>query len=431
MSKKTLGVGVVGAGTVGGGVVKLLLNQKEMLSTRAHMPVELLGVADLNTERVASLGVPKDRITSDYKTLINNPDIDVIVELIGGTKLAYDVAHAALEAGKGVVTANKALLAERGASLFAIAKEKNIPLNFEAAVAGAIPIIRAMRDGLVANHFTSLLGIVNGTCNYILTQMLDAGQDYDTALKGAQDLGYAEADPTFDVGGFDSAHKLTLLAALGFETFPDFSSLHVEGIATLQAGDVSAARELGYAPKLLAVARPKGDTLFLSVHPALLPKGHPMASVSGSLNAISLMCDAAQESMFIGRGAGEMPTASAVVSDIVEIARNTAAGCNRQCWSPSDAPAYKLGDMNDYECRYMLRCSVADESGVLGRIATVLGEQDVSIASVLQHEKSENGNVSVVILTHMAREGSVRAALTAIDAMSCVKGGTSMLRVEG
>ena len=430
MSQKTIGVGVVGAGTVGGGVVKLLLQHQQMLSGRSNMPIELKAVADLDTAKVAALGVPRDRIHSDFKTLIANPEVNVVVELIGGKKLAYDVVHGALSAGKSVVTANKALLAERGRPLFELSRQKNIPLLFEAAVAGTIPIIRAIRDGLVANQFTSLLGIVNGTCNYILTQMLGHGQDYDTALKGAQKLGYAEADPTFDVEGFDSAHKLSILSALAFQTFPEFGDLHVEGISQLKGEDVEAARALGYVPKLLAVARPEKGKLFLSVHPSLLPKSHPMASVSGSLNAVSLVGDACQETMLVGRGAGEMPTASAVVSDIVEIARNTAVNANRSFWTPSESQAYELGDMEDYECRYMLRCTVVDEFGVLGKIATVLGNHRVSIASVLQHEKNANDNTTIVILTHTAREGDLLDALRKIDAMPFVNGNTSMLRVE-
>ncbi len=430
MSNTTLAIGIVGAGTVGGGVIRLLLERADLLSERTGATLRLARVADLDPQRVSVLGVPDAHITDDYRTVCNDPEIDIVVELVGGTGVAYDVVECALRAGKAVVTANKALLAERGGPLFALAAEQGVPLLFEAAVCGAIPIIQAIRDGLVANRITGLLGIVNGTCNYILTQMLEHEQPYDEALGDAQRLGYAEADPTFDVEGNDSAHKLALLAALGFGTTPDYECIPVQGIRGLPLQDVRMAAEMGYVTKLLAVARPHEGQLFLSVHPALLPDSHPLANVSGSMNAVALDTDAAQEAMFYGRGAGQMPTASAVVSDLAALARTRATGGDFLTWQPPKTGAYTLASFADYTCRYFLRFAVRDDFGVLGRITTILGEERVSLTAVQQH--AEHGDlVPVVLLTHLAREGDVRRAVERIEALDCVEGPSGMLRVEG
>jgi homoserine dehydrogenase len=429
---QTLGIGLVGAGTVGGGVLQILRQKAELLQRRSGVRLELRRAADLDRQRLLEAGVAEEMITTDYRELLGDPAVDVVVELVGGTGAAYEIVESALAADKAVVTANKALLAERGAPLFRLAGEKGVPLLFEAAVCGAIPIISAIRDGLVANEIAGLLGIVNGTCNYVLTQMLEADRSYAEALAEAQSLGYAEADPTFDVEGMDSAHKLALLAALGFETVPEYPSIPVEGVSGLQLEDVRIAAEMGYVVKLLAVARPREDALFLSVHPALLPGSHPLASVSGSMNGVSLVSDAAEESMLYGRGAGALPTASAVVSDLVALARTRACGGRATAWYPPAENALRLASFDDYRCRYFLRFDVDDRFGVLGRIATILGEEEVSIATVVQKgEETPPGEpVPVVILTHTAREGCLRRAVERIEALDVVRAPAGVLRVE-
>ncbi|MHC4884342.1 MAG: homoserine dehydrogenase [Planctomycetota bacterium] len=429
MSAKPLGVAVIGAGTVGGGVVEILKEKSEMLATRTGCELKLVKVADLNLDRLRELGLSEDQMTDSAEAAINDPEVDVVAELIGGTGFAYNVVEMALNAGKGVVTANKALLAERGDALFKLAAEKDVPLCFEAAVAGAIPIIRSIRDAFVADRIKYLFGIVNGTCNYILTQMLEEGQSYEDALADAQKLGYAEADPTFDVEGNDSGHKLTLLSALGFDTQIDYNQLNIEGISKLSLSDVRIAEEMGYIVKLLAVARPVQEKLFLSVHPALVCKNNPLSKIRGSMNAVSLYGDAVMESMLCGRGAGDLPTASAVISDIAEIGRAHATDANVSGWHPKPDNRFTHAPMEDYECRFFLRFTLKDEFGVLGKIATILGENQVSIASVVQKEGDEN-SVPLVIVTHSAREGDIRKALKTIQGLDFITAPTGVLRLE-
>ncbi len=422
-------IGVVGAGTVGAGVIQILQQHRDRLARRSGIAIELAAVAELDRAKALAAGTPEALLVDDYRALLADPQVDIVVELIGGTGVAEAVVREALEAGKAVVTANKALLAEKGGPLFARARQKKLPLAFEAAVAGGIPIILALRKGLVVNEFQSLLGIVNGTCNYILSEMIDKGVPYQTCLAETQALGYAEADPATDVDGFDSGHKLALLSALAFQTWVDFPQLHIEGIAGIDLQDIRFAQMLHYTVKLLAVGRPQNEEIFLSVHPALLPRDHPLASVHGSLNAIELIGDVVKESMFYGRGAGQMPTASAVTADIVEVARALQENACASFWTPSPEPAYRLARMEDYRSRCYLRFTIADRVGVLGRISTVLGEHEVSIASVHQHETSAEA-VPLVIVTHTAREGDVRAALARIDTEDFVRAPTVRLRIE-
>ncbi len=434
MSRPSLGIGIVGAGTVGAGVIELLTERAALLQERAGIALEIARAADIDQSRLQALGLPKDRISSRADAVIADPNVDLVIELIGGTDAAYDLVAAGLKAGKPIVSANKALLAERGQGLFQLAAEQQVPLRFEAAVCGAIPIIRALRDGLVADRIERLLGIVNGTCNYVLTRMYEQGQNYAEALAEAQRHGYAEADPTFDVEGYDSAHKLTLLSALAFDTQVPYRDVRVEGISHLAPQDVAIAAEMDYVVKLLAVARPVEDRLFLSVHPSLLPTGHPLANVSGTMNAVALHSDAAGEAMYYGRGAGALPTASAVLSDVVEIARAKASGRPPAPWVPKAAHRYALAAGEDYICRYYLRATVVDRFGVLGAIATILGHHKVSIASVVQKDvvrsSAEEDSVPIVILTHAAREGDLRGALAEVDRLDVVTEPTAVLRIE-
>jgi len=433
MSKDVYRIGVVGAGIVGSGVVEILLQRGDLLTRRSGVRLELARVADIDRGKALAAGVPAALYAPDYKAIADDPAIDIVVELVGGTGVADAIVRAALNAGKPVVTANKALLAEKGAPLFALAHDRGLPLAFEGAVCGGIPLILSLREGLVANRILSLLGIVNGTCNYILTEMIGRGVTYADALAEAQRRGYAEADPTFDVEGIDSGHKLALLSALALETWIDFSSLHVEGIAGMDLMDLNYADYLGYTVKLLAAARPdvEAKRLFLSVHPALLAKSHPLANVKGSMNAVVLYGDVVMESMFYGRGAGRNPTASAVVADIVEIARSLQGSVRAPTWTPAVTPHYALADMAEYRARTYLRFLVHDRPGVLGRITTALGRHDVSIASVHQFEhEGEPDRVPISILTHVSRGGDVQAALDEIRAMDFMRSDPVRLRIE-
>ncbi|MBN2711014.1 MAG: homoserine dehydrogenase [Planctomycetes bacterium] len=436
MNKAVCRVGIVGAGTVGGGTIDILINRADLLESRGGVSIKLAKVADLNKEAVLAAGASEDMYVDDFRKITEDPDIDIVVELVGGMGIANDIVKSALENGKAVVTANKALLAEKGRPLFDIAKKNQIPLAFEAAVAGGIPIIIALREGLVASNIESLLGIMNGTCNYILTEMIDKGVPYESCLAEAQRLGYAEADPTFDVEGIDTGHKLALLSALAFGTWVDFPELKIQGITGIDLIDIHFAQTMGYTVKLLAVARPVPEEkkLFLSVHPALLSMEHPLANVLGSMNAVSLYGDVVKESMYYGRGAGREPTANAVVADIVQVARSL-AGAASPAWTPDESNKYELADSNDYCTRYYLRFSLADRPGVLGLITTALGKHEVSIASMMQlelpdEEEGDDEAVTVVMVSHVAREGDILAALAEISEMDFMHGQPISLRIE-
>ncbi len=430
MSCKVIKVGVVGAGTVGSGTIETLIKRADILKKRCGVRIELAAVAELDAAKAIAAGASKDIIVDDYKKVTENPEIDIVAELIGGTGLAGAIVESALSNGKAVVTANKALLSEKGRPLFALAREKKVPLAFEAAVGGGIPCMLSIREGLNCNSYQSLLGILNGTCNYILTQMTQKGVAYETCLKEAQELGFAEADPTTDVGGFDTGHKLALLSALAFDSWVDFDKMHIEGIDKVDLDDVKFAEKLGYTIKLLAVARPDGDGLFLSVHPALLPNSHTLAGIHGSLNAVSLFGDIVQESVLVGRGAGKFPTASAVIADITQVARMLAFSPEMPSWTPEPEPVYKLLPMSDYTSRYYLRFVVEDETGVLAKITGALGDNNVSIASVNQGENPIGKNAAIMVITHKAKEGDIQKALSAIGGMSFTRQAPVLLRIE-
>ena len=443
---KTCGIGLIVAVIVGGGVAELLMTRRELLARRSGLDLELTAVADVDAGRAAALGVPRDRIVNDYRRLFDNPDIKVAVELIGGTGVAAEAVMAAIDAGRHVVTANKALLARRGREIFDRAKRAGVVVAFEAAVAGGIPLLLSLREGLIVNRIQSLLGIVNGTCNYILSRMAASGLSFAECLAEAQRLGFAEADPSADIDGVDSGHKLSLLSALAFETWIDFSGLHIEGIRNVQDEDIRIARDLGYTLKLLGVIRPEtppkpaadgpdggggSGRLFLSVHPAFLHDGDPLAGVSGSLNAVRTDGDAVMESLFCGRGAGRYPTASAVVSDIVSVASAAVFGGRGPRWFPPERNAYELAPMADYRTRYYLRFTVRDKPGVLGVITTVLGHNGVSIAAAHQFEGNHpDGVASVCIFSHNAREGDILASLAEIGGMDFMQSRPAFIRIE-
>jgi homoserine dehydrogenase len=432
---KDVRIGLLGLGTVGAGVAKILLTRREMLEERTGGRLTLAAVADADLVRAREgLDLAALPMVNDAAKVLDDPSIHVVIELIGGLEPARTFILKALASGKHVVTANKALLAHHGAELYEEARRRGVSLGFEAAVAGGIPLIRAVKEGLVANRVLSLAGIVNGTCNYILSKMTDEGLDFSLVLKEAQTHGYAEADPTLDIEGMDSAHKLQILVALAFRTFVDLKDIHTEGITRVTAQDIEYARELGYRIKLLAIAKASEGGVEARVHPTMIPAASPLAAVSGVFNAVFLTGDAVGDLMFYGRGAGQMPTASAVWSDVLEISRRIAHGIPSLALElPSvGRQALGLAPMDGIRCCYYLRVMMQDKPGALSRVAGILGDNAISIANVIQKGRAATREaVPVVMLTHEARERDMRAALAKIDRMRDVTGATTMLRVEG
>lgn len=427
-------IGLLGLGTVGAGVAKILESHRAMLEERAGCRLTLAAIADTDLTRPRDgLDIGRLPMTADAGRVLDDPSIHVVIELVGGLEPARTFVLRALRAGKHVVTANKALLAHHGAELYEEARTRGLTLAFEAAVAGGIPLIRAVRDGLPANRILSCFGIVNGTCNYILSKMTNEGLDFSVVLKEAQAQGYAEADPTFDIEGLDSAHKLQILTMLAFRTFVDLKDIHTEGITRVTAQDIAYARELGYRIKLLAIAKASNGAVDVRVHPTMIPAGSPLAAVSGVFNAVFMTGDNVGDLMFYGRGAGQLPTASAVWSDALEIARRIAHGIPAVAL---DLPfvggsPLPLRPVEDIRCGYYLRVMAQDQPGVLSKVAGILGDNEISIASVLQKERGTAQAVPVVMMTHEARERDMRKALGAIDRLPVVATATTMIRVEG
>ncbi len=430
---KPIYVGLLGLGTIGVGVVRVLLSHREELEEKVGAPVVLHAVADLDlTTPRKGLNLSELPLTKDPGKVLDDPEIDIVVELIGGLEPARRFILRALANGKHVVTANKALLATHGEELYSEARERGRMLAFEAAVAGGIPLIRSVKEGLVANKILSLRGIVNGTANYILSKMTDEGQEFGRVLAEAQAQGYAEADPTYDVEGIDSAHKLQILATLAFRTPVKLKDIYVEGISKIAPQDIALAREMSFRIKLLAIAKASNGNLELRVHPTMIPEDSPMAAVSGVFNAIFLSGDVVNDLMFYGRGAGQMPTASSVWADIVEIARRLAAG---QAAVPQDLPVLgrnplTLKPMEEVRSAYYLHISALDQPSVLAQVTGILGKHEISIASVIQKVRHQAKAVPVVMMTHEAQEGSMQKALQEIDGLRVIVAPTRMIRVE-
>ena len=424
---KEVGVGIIGFGTVGVGVAEGLLKGADLITRRCGVTVALKGVADLDIETDRGVEVPKTLLSTDALALVARPDVAVVVELIGGTGIAYTVVKTALEAGKSVVTANKKLLAEKGEELFALARAKGVDLYFGASVGGGIPIIRSLRDGLVANDIRAIYGILNGTCNYILTRMAREGSGFDAVLADAQRLGYAEANPSLDIDGFDTAHKICILASLAHGVSVPLDQVPVTGIRGLDPVDVHYADELGYVIKLLAVCKAHGNRLEVRVNPTLVPKDHPLASVNDVFNAVLVDGSMTGDTLYYGKGAGRAATASAVISDIVSVARHVASGTPREAepLPPLAQSGKALLAPEDCTSRFYIRLMVREACGMVGRFATILGDRGVSIFAASQHEATEAqrevGYVPVVILTQPAREGDILAALTEITAQGIVR----------
>lgn len=427
---RSVRLSLLGAGTVGGGVIQILDQHADLLAKRLGVRFEIVKVATKDPAAAEKLGVPADRIVTDAMQAAIDPSVDIVVELMGGLHPARSVVEAALRAGKHVVTANKALLAHDGAELFAIADEVERELGFEASVGGSIPIIRALKESYVADRILGLYGIVNGTCNYILSQMTSHGADFGDTLREAQKLGYAEADPTFDVEGIDSAHKVAILAMLAYGVRFDYKAIPTEGISKLTKADIDFAHRFGYKIKLTAIARMVGDKLDIRVHPSMLPAASQLAQVNGVFNAIYLEGDNVGAAMLYGRGAGSLPTASAVISDIAAIARNLDKGRRvpDTGFIAEHVRPVELLPADEIESEYYLRLHAKDQPGVLGQIASVLGAHNISIASMLQEGRSQ-GDVPLVLLTHTAREGDVRRAMAEIEKLHRTSDGISLMRI--
>ena len=424
-----LGVAIVGIGTVGGAAATILTRDAEILRARISPELDLRYLVDVDFTHAESVGLPQQLFCKDLDKALADDSVDVVVELVGGTTIAKDIIEKAIRAGKHVVTANKALLAHHGTELWAMGRARGVCIAFEASCGGGIPIVRALCDGLIANRIDAIYGIVNGTCNSILTAMTERGETYCDALAQAQADGLAEADPTLDVTGVDSAHKLAILAGLGFGRDVNFDAIPVEGIDSLELCDIQYGEELGYIVKLLAIAeRQKSDSsddgLSLCVRPAFLSMKHPLAWVSGAFNAVSVFAHATGHTMYYGRGAGGMPTASAVVADIASVATGVAERSFQQLkiWPDISPPANQL-PIEAIRSRYYIRITCEDRPGVLSQIASVLGEHDISISSVLQHEPPFEGaeSVPLIITTHRAVEGQLRKALQRVDALDPIK----------
>ncbi len=437
---KPIQVGLLGIGTVGSGTFNVLQRNQEEIRRRAGRGIEITMVADLDTERAKSVVGSNVQVVNDARAVIANPEIDIVVELIGGYGIAKQLVLEAIAAGKHVVTANKALLAVHGTEIFEAAQKQGVIVAFEAAVAGGIPIIKALREGLTANSIQWIAGIINGTTNFILSEMRDKGLDFDTVLKEAQRLGYAEADPTFDIEGVDAAHKVTLMSAIAFGIPVQFDKAHIEGITKLAAQDIKYAEQLGYRIKLLGITKRTPKGIELRVHPSLVPSKRLIANVEGAMNAVVVQGDAVGTTLYYGKGAGSEPTASAVIADLVDITRlHTADAAQR-------VPhlAFHPNAMNDHldvlpmrevVTSYYLRLRVADEAGVLAKVTGLLANAGISIDAVLQREADEVGGegstqTDLIILTHDTREGTLDAALAELQALPTVLAPIVRIRKE-
>ena len=427
-------VGLIGFGTVGTGVVKILQENADLIARRVGRPVDLSKIVDLDVTTDRGVTVPAGTLTTDVSAILDDPLIDIVVELIGGHEPAKRFILQALSNGKSVVTANKALLADYGEEVFEGAYKAKADLGFEASVGGGIPIIRSLAEGLAGNRLTSIMGIMNGTSNYILTRMTQEGRDFHDILKEATREGYAEADPTLDIEGIDAAHKLVIMVNLAYGTPVPMEAVFTEGISKISTVDIAFARELGFTIKLLGIAKFHDGIIEARVHPTLVPTDSPIAQVHGVYNAIHLVGDAVGDIVLYGQGAGSLPTASAVVGDIIDLARNRIHGAFSRVpatsfqWGARQPLAIK--PMADIQSRYYLRCMVKDEPSVLSTISGILGKHEISISSVLQKGRKQGQPVPLVILTHRSSERGLQAALQAINALSIISEPTTLIRME-
>jgi homoserine dehydrogenase len=433
--KSRIGVGIIGFGTVGAGTAKVLQDNAALIRRRVGVPVELVRIADLDITRDRGVSLPSGVLTTDAKQVLNDPAVDIVIELIGGYDTAKRIILDAIATGKHVVTANKALLALHGEEIFEAASRKGVDVGFEASVGGGIPVIRALTEGLAGNTLQSIYGIINGTSNYILSRMTHDGHGFEAVLKDAQQAGYAEADPTFDVEGIDSAHKLAILVSLAYGTPVNFKEIYTEGITHITPTDIAYAKEFGFTIKLLGIAKLVDGEVEARVHPTMLPSASPIAQVEGVYNAIQLVGDAVGDVVLYGRGAGSMPTGSAVVSDVIAIGRNLLKGAIGRVppasFQQDQRRPLRMKPMEEISSLYYLRFMVVDRPGVLAQIAGELGRCGISISSMLQQGRREGQTVPVVIKTHMAQERDVQTALREINRKPFVSEPATLIRVEG
>ncbi|MEW5733737.1 MAG: homoserine dehydrogenase [Thermodesulfobacteriota bacterium] len=429
-----LPVGLLGCGTVGLGVARIILEKAELIRSRVGVDIRLAGVADINADAVRDLGLAPGVFTTDAVSIAEDPNIPVVIELIGGKTVARDLILRALSLGKSVVTANKALIASHHAEIAETAEKGNGELYYEASVGGCMPVIKTLREALAGNRVESAFGILNGTCNYILTRIAEDKLSYEQALAEAQQQGFAEADPFLDVSGMDTAHKLAIVVALSHGSWVELSDIYVEGISRLTPMDIEFAADFGYRIKLLAITKNRGNRIEARVHPTMVPFDNLLASVNGAMNAVKIVGDATGEMVLYGQGAGRMPTASAVVSDLCDIARNRACGIKNRLpifsFRPGTAKPMDLLPMSEVETSYYMRFAAQDRPGVLSKIAGALGKQNISISSVHQKGRKTEGPVPIVLLTHRAREADVMAALDEIANIDVIAERPVLIRIE-
>jgi homoserine dehydrogenase len=432
---KPINVGLLGIGTVGGGTFTVLQRNAEEIARRAGRPIRITVVADKNLELAKKITQGACRLTDDAFSVVSDPEVDIVIELIGGYGVAKELVMKAIANGKHVVTANKALLATHGNEIFKAAQDHGVMVAFEAAVAGGIPIIKAVREGLTANRIEWIAGIINGTTNFILSEMRDKGLSFDTVLKEAQRLGYAEADPTFDIEGVDAAHKITILASLAFGIPMQFDKAYIEGISKLDAIDIKYAEQLGYRIKLLGITRRTTEGVELRVHPTLIPAKRLIANVEGAMNAVLVQADAVGATMYYGKGAGAEPTASAVIADLVDVTRMHTADPEHRvphlAFQPDQMADLKILPMDEVVTSYYLRLRVQDKPGVLADITRILADEQISIDAVIQKEPGEGETqADLIMLTHQTREKRINAAIKKIEALGVVAGKVTRLRLE-
>lgn len=432
VTMRKINIGIIGFGTIGAGVVKALRARRAFLADKSGVDINIVRICDKDLKTRRPVKVPKKLLTKLIGKVLYDPKIDIVVELMGGVRPAKDIALEALRNGKHFVTANKALLSDSGAEIFELAHKLGLCVGFEASVGGGIPVIRALKEGFVANHIDLVYGIINGTANFILTKMAEDGLDFNDALAIAQSKGYAERDPSLDISGGDSAHKLSVLALLGFGIAAKPEDIYTEGITDIEACDIEYAKEMGYAIKLLAIAKRSGDELEVRVHPTLLPEKHLLSNVSGAYNAIFIKGDLIGDNLFYGKGAGAEPTSSAVVSDIVAIAKAISRGCCKveKCVA-FKKDIGKLKSIDEIKTRYYVRFSAIDKPGVLTRISGILAKYGISIAHVAQKQRKSQKVVPIIMMTHEALERDMTKALKEIDVLSVMKKKSVRVRVEG
>ncbi len=433
--KKVIKIGFIGYGTVASGAIQILTKQQVLLERRIGAKLEIVKIVDREIERDRGIPLAEGLLSTDVNAVLQNPDIDIVVELIGGIDHAKKFILEAIAQGKHVVTANKALIAHHGEEIFEAAAKQGVEVGFEAAVCGGIPIVRELKEGLAAEQINAIYGIVNGTCNYILTKMRDEGGDFSSVLKEAQALGFAEADPTLDIGGGDSAHKLAIMSSLAFGTPVALKEIYTEGIEKVKRIDISFADEFGYDIKLLAITKMVHGEIEARVHPTMISKDTLLSKVSGVFNAVNVEGKTVGELLFYGQGAGSLPTGSAVVSDLLDIARNILSESPGRvpsaAFMPQARTPIRIRPMAEIESLYYLRFMVQDHPGVLAKISGILGKNQISISSMIQQGRKIEGSVPLVMMTHLAKEAHLQAALAEIDQQDCILGSTLLIRVEG